>query len=144
MTNDPQHDDKAGQPPDNESGDKTSKQQLRDAIVRGQSASAAVRRHAAIQKGLTGDKVPGFDPSAAPMETDAEAGGATTLAYPAPMPDLDDIPPQTDANSSNHGSAMRPFESEAREGAYRLKFVLFAVAAIVLLLVIAAFMLVGL
>lgn len=29
-----------------------------------------------IDKGLTGDKAPGFDPAAAPMETDAEAGGA--------------------------------------------------------------------
>ncbi len=28
-----------------------------------------------IDKGRTGDKTPGFDPAAAPMETDAEAGG---------------------------------------------------------------------
>jgi hypothetical protein len=30
-----------------------------------------------IQRGLTGDKRPGFDPAAAPMETDAEAGGSS-------------------------------------------------------------------
>jgi hypothetical protein len=28
-----------------------------------------------IDRGLTGDKVPGFDPAAAPLGTDAEAGG---------------------------------------------------------------------
>ncbi|MDO1582770.1 hypothetical protein [Rhizobium oryzicola] len=28
-----------------------------------------------IQRGLTGDKRPGFDPALAPLETDAEAGG---------------------------------------------------------------------
>ena len=31
---------------------------------------------AAIDRGLTGDKVPGSDPAAAPLGTDAEAGGA--------------------------------------------------------------------
>jgi hypothetical protein len=30
-----------------------------------------------INSGKTGDKTPGFDPAAAPMETDAEAGGAS-------------------------------------------------------------------
>src|SRR5690606_19418713 len=39
------------------------------------------RPHAAqlrgdIDRGCTGDKAPGLDPAAAPMETDAEAGGA--------------------------------------------------------------------
>ena len=29
-----------------------------------------------IDSGLTGDKAPGFDPAAAPMNADAEAGGA--------------------------------------------------------------------
>jgi len=28
-----------------------------------------------IDNGRTGDKTPGFDPAAAPLETDAEAGG---------------------------------------------------------------------
>jgi hypothetical protein len=31
---------------------------------------------AAIDRGLAGDKVPGSDPAAAPLGTDAEAGGA--------------------------------------------------------------------
>jgi hypothetical protein len=33
-----------------------------------------------IDRGKTGDKTPGVDPSAAPMETDAEAGGAPPTA----------------------------------------------------------------
>jgi hypothetical protein len=39
---------------------------------------AAVR--ADIDRGLTGDKVPGSDPAAAPLGTDAEAGGAPPTA----------------------------------------------------------------
>jgi hypothetical protein len=33
-----------------------------------------------IDSGLTGDKAPGFDPAAAPMNADAEAGGAPPTA----------------------------------------------------------------
>lgn len=33
-----------------------------------------------IDSGLTGDKAPGFDPAAAPMNADAEAGGAAPTA----------------------------------------------------------------
>jgi hypothetical protein len=33
-----------------------------------------------IDSGLTGDKAPGFDPAAAPMGADAEAGGAAPTA----------------------------------------------------------------
>ncbi|PBB33086.1 hypothetical protein [Mesorhizobium sp. WSM3868] len=34
-----------------------------------------------MQMGFTRDKTPGFDPSAAPQETDAEAGGSTSSAH---------------------------------------------------------------
>lgn len=36
----------------------------------------AVQLRGDIDRGATGDKAPGVDPAAAPMETDAEAGGA--------------------------------------------------------------------
>ncbi|WFP62160.1 hypothetical protein [Mesorhizobium sp. WSM4904] len=36
-----------------------------------------------IQAGMTGDKTPGFDPAAAPQETDAEAGDAADTTGPA-------------------------------------------------------------
>ena len=58
---------------------------------------------AATQRGETGDKIAGFDPAAAPLETDAEAGGApfggVASGSEAAMP----RPPQTST-----GGAMRP------------------------------------
>ncbi|CDX22552.1 conserved hypothetical protein [Mesorhizobium sp. ORS 3324] len=36
-----------------------------------------------IQSGMTQDKTPGFDPAAAPQETDAEAGDFASSARPA-------------------------------------------------------------
>ena len=41
------------------------------------------RTRAAIDAGLTGDKVPVADPAAAPMNTDAETAGTPTPAYAA-------------------------------------------------------------
>ncbi len=38
-----------------------------------------------IQRGVTGDKRPGFDPAAAPLETDSEAGGAPLSAEQTEM-----------------------------------------------------------
>ena len=45
---------------------------------------AASRRKAEIDRGLTEDKVPGFDPAAAPLGTDDEAAGAPPQASAAP------------------------------------------------------------
>lgn len=61
--------------------------------------------HADIQAGKYRDKTPGFDPSAAPMETDAEAGGAST--------DPNDgragrVEHPTVQNQASSGNAMRP------------------------------------
>jgi len=68
--------------------------------------SAGARIRGAIQKGETGDKVPGFDPAAAPMETDAEAGGSS-------FPDNDAIPRSggdptkaTESNASSSGDGI--------------------------------------
>jgi hypothetical protein len=46
--------------------------------------AAATRRKAAIDRGLTADKVPGFDPGAAPLGTDDEAAGAPPQAAAEP------------------------------------------------------------
>jgi hypothetical protein len=48
-------------------------------------SGAAARTRQAIDSGLTADKVPGFDPAAAPLGTDAESAGAPAPA-PAPPP----------------------------------------------------------
>jgi hypothetical protein len=61
-----------------------------------------------IQKGLAGDKKPGFDPAVAPMETDAEAGGVPLTAQGAKV----DRANQRNVNRADHqgtyASAMRP------------------------------------
>lgn len=61
-----------------------------------------------IDRGLTGDKRPGFDPAAAPLETDAEAGGASQPA--AELDAARDAPRQDQQprEGLSFGSAMRP------------------------------------
>lgn len=69
------------------------------------SGSSELGARAATERGGTGDRIPGFDPAAAPMETDAEAGGAPSGgAAPVPSAPAAGIhrPPQTST-----GSAMR-------------------------------------
>jgi hypothetical protein len=44
---------------------------------------AAARTRNAIDSGRTADKVPGLDPAAAPLGTDAESAGAPAAAEPA-------------------------------------------------------------
>nr|WP_313010940.1 hypothetical protein [Brucella intermedia] len=70
--------------------------------------SIGARTRGAIQRGETGDKVPGFDPAAAPMETDAEAGGSSQpTGKPQPQPAKAD-----DSNASSHASGLRAWSSE--------------------------------
>lgn len=72
--------------------------------------SAGARLRGAIQRGESGDKVPGFDPAAAPYETDAEAGGTS-------QPADRDLTPQSmqphDSNASSHGSSLRAWRGKA-------------------------------
>jgi hypothetical protein len=49
--------------------------------------AAAARRKDAIDRGLTGDKVPGFDPAAAPLGTDDEAAGTPPAISEPPIPE---------------------------------------------------------
>lgn len=70
--------------------------------------STGARTRGAIQRGETGDKVPGFDPAAAPMETDAEAGGSSQPDDESPP-----LPAKTDdSNASSHASGLREWPSE--------------------------------
>lgn len=62
----------------------------RDTEIVARGGSAATRDKDAIDRGLTGDKVPGFDPGAAPLGTDDESAGTTTPAAAAqPQPGAD-------------------------------------------------------
>src|SRR5690242_19512883 len=78
--------------------------------------AAATRRKAAIDRGLTGDKVPGFDPAAAPLGTDAEAAGAPPPAVTDPAAD----PPLPEgARADPAGLAADP--SGIERGSYRMQ-----------------------
>lgn len=63
---------------------------------------------AAIQEGRTADKIPGFDPAAAPLETDGESGGATSAGGARPPIGTPQRPPGTTT-----ASAMRPMSGRA-------------------------------
>lgn len=64
-----------------------------------------------IQKGLAGDKKPGFDPAAVPMETDAEAGGTPTTAEAAAMDRQAQLHPNPGDYQGGNASAMRKFDT---------------------------------
>jgi len=100
---------------------------------RGKRQSAEIRGD--IQKGLTDDKVPGFDPAAAPMETDAEAAGN---AEPLPGYEGLDVHPVAgshDANASSHGNAMRPFDTAKPASSARMLKIILAVVVVLILAV---------
>jgi hypothetical protein len=99
------------------------------------STAAASRRKAAIDRGLTADKVPGFDPAAAPLGTDSEAAGA-------PPEGADGPPVPAGALADPAGLAADPSGTNRRR--YRMQdrlvwpavaiFVLIALAIIVAVL----------
>lgn len=70
---------------------------------RGEGATPTMES-AAIDAGVTGEKVPGYDPATAPMETDAEAGGTAseTTSDPVPLAKAGANP-----NATSHASALR-------------------------------------
>lgn len=89
-----------------------------------------------IQKGMTGDKVPGFDPAAAPMETDAEAAGTRE-----PMPSYDGLDVHAaasnpGANASSHGNAMRPFDKDKPDSTHLGKILIAGGAALIVILLL--------
>ncbi|MDK1490797.1 hypothetical protein QN219_12065 [Sinorhizobium sp. 7-81] len=85
-----------------------------------------------IQRGRTGDKKRGFDPSAAPLETDDEAAGtpltteATGTARAGQRSDG-----QADA-SNEYGDAMRPLSTAEprRSPKYRLVLLMAAIVVV--------------
>lgn len=88
----------------------------------------SAQRQRNLQEGREGDKIPGFDPAAAPMDTDAEAAGSPTDGPIIPPPSSD---PDHSPNSPSDGSAMRRLEPES--GKYNRSIVILAVAACVVI-----------
>lgn len=96
----------------------------------GSPSAPLIEERKRIQRGEAGDKVPGIDPAAAPLETDSEAGGAP-LHSPLPTggPAAGPARPSS-ANASSHADAMRAPEARRRES--RLTGPLIALAIIVI------------
>jgi hypothetical protein len=67
-----------------------------------------------IQRGLSGDKKPGFDPAAAPMETDSEAGGTPLSSEDAGADRTAQRHPDPPDHQGSDGDAMRPFPPRPR------------------------------
>lgn len=95
-----------------------------------------------IQRGLTGDKRPGLDPAAAPMETDAEAGGTP------PTQEEIDMARSTQPNAASSGH--RPLKSrnfdtamQPAEGTVEKKPSLPALVPVIVVVVVAAALLLG-
>jgi hypothetical protein len=65
-----------------------------------------------IQQGLSGDKQPGVDPAAAPMETDAEAGGTARDAEQVQIARQTQRNPDPSDWQGTDATAMRKFEPE--------------------------------
>ncbi|MBJ6133793.1 hypothetical protein JAU75_13185 [Ochrobactrum sp. Q0168] len=95
--------------------------------------SEGSRLRGAIQKGRTGEKVPGFDPAAAPFETDSEAGGA-----PAPGLELGQTPElmKHDSNASSHASALRQWEKDRKRTVRPFVVALVFLLAVIVILIL--------
>lgn len=101
-------------------------------FVKRPNVTAATRGE--TQQGEHGDKIPGFDPAAAPLETDSEAGVATEVLTDPLAADAairHSGPSQaTTQNAPSHADAMRPFDAEAttRPGMLVTGFIVVALA----------------
>ncbi|MBA4796342.1 MAG: hypothetical protein H2043_02995 [Rhizobiales bacterium] len=86
-----------------------------------------------IQAGLTGDKRPGFDPAMAPLETDAEAGGAPLSQAEIQTARREQREGRPRDISGDSGTAMRPRFSgnRAQQGPFWLYFFGIALMAVI-------------
>lgn len=100
--------------------------------MRDDDQQSELAARAATQRGETGDKIPGFDPAAAPMETDAEAGGSHVAGGAGAPAARRYRPPETSS-----GSAMRPMQGDGERAEGRTWLGL-AMAALVVVVLMAA------
>jgi hypothetical protein len=94
-----------------------------------------------INKGLSGDKRPGFDPAAAPLATDGEAAGTPLSAEQVSIARATQTRKKRPQQAGTFGNAMRRFDGAAGNG--RLGAIgLAAIAAFLLgMLAVVAFVL---
>jgi hypothetical protein len=104
----------------------------------GQAGSSELNARAATQAGRTFDKIPGFDPAMAPMETDAEAGGAHVAAEGMSMSrDPAQRPPETTTNSAMRNPNGAEYAPRAGAGVMLL-YVVVPVAVLLAVLALVA------
>lgn len=87
----------------------------------------------AIDAGLHGDKVVGFDPATAPMETDAEAGGTPTQPNESKI-----VSPGVEPghNGTAYGTAMKPLQPKRRANHRNLLGIPLIVVAVLLVVLL--------
>lgn len=100
----------------------------------GNPSAPLIEERGDIQRGKTRDKIPGFDPAAAPLETDSEAGGAPLQAtrYAHASAEAGENSP----NASSYADAMRDPCPNRRGG----RFWVIVVAAAIILVAVALLM----
>lgn len=93
----------------------------------------------AIEQGRSGDKKPGFDPAAAPLETDAEASGSPMTGAMAGEAAASQHHPDRSDYQGSRAEAMRAFDPKPadRRGGGPL-LIAAVVVAIVIVAVVAA------
>lgn len=93
-----------------------------------------------IQRGRTGDKRPGFDPAAAPLETDAEAGSSGLSPEEATIAAESAAAGKPQSRSQTYGSALRQEDSPVRPHHHPKRTMIYLVlAGVALVLLILAF-----
>ena len=100
---------------------------------KGRPAAAAASKDE-IDRGLTLDKVPGFDPGAAPLGTDAESAGT---------PALGPVRARTDAAPPSKSAGLAADPSGTGRSSYRMqdRLVWPAIAVLLLIAAVIAFLL---
>jgi hypothetical protein len=91
--------------------------------------AAAARRKAAIDRGLTADKIPGFDPGTAPLDTDAEAAGVPPVAAAEP-------PVPEGARADPAGLAADPSGTDRRRYRAQDRMIWWVIAAVLIAIAI--------
>ncbi|THK37809.1 hypothetical protein EHS39_12200 [Ensifer sp. MPMI2T] len=85
-----------------------------------------------IQHGRTGDKKRGFDPSAAPLETDDEAAGVPLTPDAAGTARTGQQPDGRTDTSAEYGDAMRPIPAAEPRQSPNYRLVLLIVGIVVI------------
>ena len=105
-------------------------------MTRNQDERTPEQERSDIDAGRRGDKTPGFDPAAAPMETDAEA--ANTHTDPSTVHGSE---PSRFRNAATFANAMRPMDGVPKPGSNSALLVIAAIALLAIVAIVVTAML---